>query len=180
MKCLLPLVAAAALLSACHDGPTAAAVPVVTVRDSTPLFQTDSLVYTLARRGLTLDATIGLALRNRTGGPAYLLTCWDEANAALERLDGDSWVPVWHDIIGACPGYLVVAEGGEARYTQRIFGGLPESNVGSRFLVDPPSGVYRLVFPRVLRSFQPQLTLGESLPVEARTSNRFTLVVPSR
>ncbi len=180
MKYLLPILAVA-LLSACQDGPTTPAPPpVVTVRDSTPLFQTDSLVYTLARGNLTLETSVGITLRNRTGGPAYLLNCGGAAAAVLEHLAGDTWVPVWYAIIGACPGQLFVPDGGEVRYTQRIFGGTPESGLGEKFLTDVETGVYRLVFPRVLRSFQPQLPFGEPLPLEARVSNRFTLLVPAK
>jgi hypothetical protein len=178
--------AACALLPACGDpssAPTAGdpSLDRSLVRDTTALFQTDSLTYTLRRGILGYSGVIKVRFTNRTGGTVYFVNCNGITGAGLEKRVGGRWIPAWSPVVPAClSAPITVPAGGSYEEQIGVFGGYPDSNAAPEFTVERIPGIYRAVY-RPLRSYQEVgPTIGEPLPLEYRVSNPVVLNVEPR
>ncbi|MDF1504443.1 hypothetical protein [Roseisolibacter sp. H3M3-2] len=157
-----------------------AAVP-TPARDTTPLFQTDSLAYTLRRTFAVYEVGIAFTFRNATADTAHIVNCGGRTGVALERLRDGVWEPFWDAVNPTCLSpAIVVPPGASYRHALSVYGGLPGSDVVPRFPSAELGGTYRAVFHDVLRSYQDRLPFGEPFPVGARRSNAFVLRMPAR
>lgn len=170
---LVLLVGVALALSGC-GGPT------LPERDEEAPIQTDRLAYELvpADDGLPgVETVIGYEFTNRTGAPLYIVNCNGATAQVLEkRVDGE-WVVVWGNVIPQCLSPAIVIEPGQTIPRElEVFGGDPGCNCAPTFTVEERSGVYRLVLPDVLSSFDPDARpFGTPLPKADRVSNEFRL-----
>jgi hypothetical protein len=150
-------------------------------RDAGASFQTDSLSYTLRLTTIGYFAQMKVIYTNRTLAPAYIVNCTGATSLTLEMVVDGQWKPVWAPVIAAClSAPIVVAPGASYSTVITVSAGYPENNAYPKFAVTELSGVYRAVWHSVLSSYQPALPFGEPLPLEARVSNRFTVVAPAR
>ncbi len=181
MKHIAAGLVAAFALAGCQDptlAPDAREAPssVVSTRDTAALFQTDSLAYTLRAGVSGYEGEIGVTLTNRTNGTIYIVNCREATGVRLEKRTSTGWQTVWSPHIPSCMSApIVVPVGGVRRTRIPIFGGYPNSNAHPQFSVADVAGEYRAVWGSVLSSYQDRLPFGEPLPLESRTSNRFTL-----
>ena len=166
------------IVNGCHDGVLAPDVVTSTplTRDTAALFQTDSLSYTLRTSSIGYQGEVGVTLTNRTTGTIYIVNCGGSTSAPLEKRVGGAWIGVWSPVLPLCLSPpITVPVGGAYRTRITIFGGYPGTNFFPQFQVADVTGEYRAVWGNVLSSYQDRLPFGEPLPLEWRTSNRFTL-----
>lgn len=170
-------------VNGCHDGGIAPDVvaPAPLTRDTAAMFQTDSLAYTLHTGTIGYQGDVGVTLTNRTAGTIYIVNCGGSTSVQLEKRVGVAWQGVWSPAIPLCLSPpITVPVGGAYRTRISIFGGYPGTNTFPQFLVADVTGEYRAVWGSVLSTYQDRLPFGETLPLESRTSNRFTLTAEPR
>lgn len=140
--------------------------------------RTERTEYTVVRNGQFLETAIGLALTNRTDGPAYLATCRGVHPPVLEKRVGDRWVTAYAATVLLCLGPPEVVEPGETfPHALRVSAGLPGSNSHPQFTAGEIPGTYRLRWT-VYRTWEPdggRPGPGEQFPRDAAVSNEFTL-----
>jgi hypothetical protein len=145
-------------------------------RDVAPLFQTDSLAYTMRRVGSVNTVTIGVTFVNRTSDTAYIPNCHGASSMRLDKLVGDEWRPAWSPVVSLCLSAPIVVGVG-ATYTTQIFasGGDLGSNTAPQFAFPEIDGEYRFVWLSLQTDPEPES--GNLFPFETRVSNRFRLSV---
>ena len=171
------------LVNGCQERAISAGVATVSpvTRDAGALFQTDSLAYTLRAGGAGYQADVGVTLTNRTTGTIYIVNCGGATSVQLEKRVGIAWQGVWSPAIPLCLSPpITVSVGSTYRTRISIFGGYPGTNGHPQFSVADVTGEYRAVWGSVLSSYQDRLPFGDPLPLEWRTSNRFTLTAEPR
>jgi|GEM_PF-1429763 len=172
------------LVNGCPERATSPGVTGVSpvVRDTAALFQTDSLAYTLRAGSVGYQADVGVTLTNRTTGTIYIVNCSGSTNVQLEKRVGVAWQGVWSPAIPLCLSLpITVPVGSTYRIRISIFGGYSGTNTYPQFSVADVTGEYRAVWGSVLSTYQDRLpSFGEPLPLEWRTSNRFTLAAEPR
>ncbi|MGH7567859.1 MAG: hypothetical protein ACREL9_02650 [Gemmatimonadales bacterium] len=174
------------MLLACHSAtvPSAGTHPELGAafrRDTTPLFQTDSVIYTLRADSLGYSADIRVRFTNRTSDTTYFVNCDRAIQVSLEKLNDGQWRAVWSPLLPLCLSPpIVVPPGG--RYDTRIdvFGGYSGGNSMPQFSVGEVAGVYRAVWHDALRSYRDHPPFGEPLALEHRLSNRFAFRLQAR
>lgn len=147
--------------------------------DSSPLFRTDSLTYTLQARDGGYFAPVEAVFTNRTGGPVYFLNCNGHTRMLVEQLNGGAWKEAWSHGADHCESPPITVEAGATRrfpahlaVIQILPGEHPEIH-------DMP-GTYRITWTQVLSSYRNQSPFGERLPRSQRVSNIFTLRAPKQ
>jgi hypothetical protein len=150
-------------------------------RDLAALFQTDSLRYTLKAFSGSYDGTIGVVFTNGTPDTAFIVNCAGSTSLALEKLVDGGWVRAWSPVLPACLSPpIVIAPGRQYRSDVRIFSGYVGSNLYPQFSITDITGIYRIVWDNVLRTYQDRLPFGEPVGPDRRVSNRFELIAPPR
>ncbi|MBC7672990.1 MAG: hypothetical protein H7247_11270 [Polaromonas sp.] len=166
------------LITGCDEQATS---PGVATRDTAALLQTDSLAYTLRPTSVGYQAEIGVTLTNRTTGTIFIVNCGGATGVQLEKRVGIAWQGVWSPVIPLCLSPpITVPIGSTYRTRISIFGGYPGTNAYPQFSVADVTGEYRAIWGSVLSTYQDWLPFGDPLPVEWRTSNRFTLTAEPR
>lgn len=173
--------AALALLPACRDAPVApdgaaSGAGAALTRETAPLFQTDSLAYTLVAGSHGYQAEIEVRFTNRTASRVYFVNCNGGTSLSLEKLINFRWQAVWSPALPGCLSPpITVPRGGTHDTRIRVFGGYPGNNAWPKFAVTDVSGTYRAVWHDALWSYQDRLPFGVPLDLEHRVSNRFVL-----
>lgn len=173
--------AALVLLPACSDAPvapvdSATGAGAALTRETAPLFQTDSLSYTLLAGSHGYVAEIEVRFVNRTTGTVFFVNCSGATGVSLEKRILGDWVAVWSPVQPECLSQpITVPPGGTYDSRIGVFGGYPGSNDWPQFAVTNVAGTYRLVWHDALRSYQDRLPFGVPLALEHRVSNRFVL-----
>ncbi len=164
-------------LAVTPEGPSVTTV----TRDTTALFQTDSLAYSLRLGGDWYQGEIGVTFTNRTSGKVYIVNCGGSTGLRLEKRVAGQWQGVWSPIMPACLSKPITVPAG-ATYRTRIAisAGVIGTNTAPQFASPDITGEYRAVWFEVLSSYQDQLPFGEPLSLAARVSNRFVLTAPQR
>jgi hypothetical protein len=171
------------LLGACESpsAPPYVVSELPITRDVGASFQTDSLSYMLRLTSIGYAAQLNVIYTNRTLAPAHIVNCGGATSVALEKLVDGQWQQAWAPALPLClSAPIVVAPGASYSTGISVFAGYPENKAFPKFAVTELSGVYRAVWHSVLSTYQPSLPFGEPLPLEARVSNRFTVVAPAR
>lgn len=147
-------------------------------RDLGSPIQTEHLLYELDRVALGVETEIRYELTNRTDGPVFIVNCNGATGVLLEkRIDG-RWVKAWGNVTPDCLSPpIVVASGETISRTLSVFGGDPGCECGPTFSAGDRDGIYRIVLPDVLESFDPDTyPFGAQIPKDERVSNRFRLL----
>src|SRR4051794_31180176 len=76
---------------ACSDVAGPDDIPAI-IRDTTALFQTDSLAYTLLAGDEWYSGKVGVTFTNRTSGTVYFVNCLDGTGLRLEKRVAGQWV----------------------------------------------------------------------------------------
>ena len=142
------------------------------------MLQTGLLSYHLDVVGERLQTEIRYTFTNRTGAAVYLVNCDGAFELGLEWHTGGVWAPAWGPLVNDCVSPPIAIER-DASYTGTLLvsGGKPGTDIHPEFSSEDPEGNYRIVWTGVLSSFQDELPFGPEIPLEARTSNAFTLEV---
>lgn len=167
---VLAAILAVSLVQAC-DSPT---------NFELPMLLTESASYDFIADGEGLRADITYTFTNRTKGTVYhLVHCGGGSAVTLEQYVEGVWTPAWGTFLNSCLTSPVVIERGATFIdTLNVWGALPGGRFHPQFSSDDPSGTYRLVWHEVLSSLQSDdFPLGPEIPLEARTSNSFELVL---
>lgn len=145
---------------------------------STAAVWTDRASYVVQVRGGADLVDIIVTYANRTGGTVYVASCGGDPPAfTLEKRVGASWVATFSRPcvdVGYAPRAL--AAGDVYVDTLRVFAWSRTSGAEPALRTDLP-GEYRGILD-LLRTWNPgtgEPGLGERLPQDARTSNRFVL-----
>jgi hypothetical protein len=144
-------------------------------RDTTALFQTDSLAYRLTYRDGRYEGTAMVTFRNRTADTVFFIHCNGATGTALQREVNGDWVDVWHSVQNGCfSAPITVAPGDSLRRSVFLFDGYQPDTAAA---VSPGSGsaVHRLVWTAAVKDFAPGVSYGTPLPLEQRASNPFLL-----
>lgn len=154
--------------------------PLVEDRDTSALFQTDSLSYTLDAGNIGYTGAIGVQFTNRTADTTYFVNCNGATGVKLQKLVNGEWRDAYSPVRNDCLSPPITAPpGGTANLPIGVFSGYPGSNSFPKFSVDIP-GVYRAVWTAAVTSYQDRLPFGQPLPFEQRISNRFALRLSPR
>lgn len=142
------------------------------------MLQTGFLSYHLDVVGEGLQTEIRYTFTNRTGAAVYLVNCDGVFEMGLEWHTGGVWAHAWGPLVNDCVSPPMVIER-DAAFTGTLLvsGGRPGTDIHPEFSTEDPDGNYRIVWNGVLSSFQDELPFGPEIPLEARTSNAFTLGV---
>ncbi len=163
---------------------TGARIPDVT-RDQDVFLITEALRYRLRRESTAFAVDIPYTYRNPRPRQVYLPACRADSTPLPPLLQKEmtpgKWARAWAPDGRKCLYNLllpmVLQSGQVVAETLHVRALYARDSITS-FLVEPPQGVYRLVW-RVLESYDPDvLDLGPALPVEQRSSNRFVLDPP--
>lgn len=163
-------------------GPAEASSETALTRDASPLFQTDSLGYTLRNGSLGYEASVTVIYTNRTASPTSFVNCDGGTNYTFEKLVSGQWAFAWSPGIAACLSPpIVVLPGATHTFILSVFGGYPDCRCAPQFAVTDISGVYRAVWGSGFNADDGSGGMtGGPVPLEARISNRFTLTAMSR
>lgn len=144
-------------------------------RDLSTPTQTESLRYTLEAEAGWLRAEIPHVYTNPTGQPVEIVNCNAVIATTLEKHHDGAWVEAWHPVVSLCRSADIVIEPGEAyQDTLRLAAGFQGTNNGTKFQVQPITGVYRLRWDLVYRDSDSEV----QIQTEHRVSNPFVLVDP--
>lgn len=152
------------LLLACEGGALAPG----TESGEAPI-QTDRLQYVLTETDAGWSAEIGYAFTNRTGRAVTVAHCAGAYSLKLQQRRAGGWVDAWPPLLPLCLSVPVVIEPGADRAGTVWFIARPND-----FEVDRVAGVYRIVWTGVFFD-----SSGGEVPLWARVSNAFELVLPS-
>ncbi len=156
------------------DGPDATAAR----QDLLPSFRTDATAYTVRSTEAGFEVTIPFTFTNAGSHTVHVVNCMGETSVQLEKLVDGEWVVAWSAAVPECLGPpIVVRTGQQWEGDVEVSSGLPGSNLYPQFEVAEIPGEYRLVWSDVVIPYNDPARAGEVLPLEQRTSNRFTLSV---
>jgi len=170
------------LLSACSNAPSASEDLLRIARDTSALYQTDSLDYALVHYSdgfynLVVKAT----LTNKTGGPIYISNCAGATGIYLQKQTSDGWQIVRSPILPACLSpAIVIAAGATYTFNVGLDGGDASSNIAPKYRITDLNGEYRLLWDGTFASYDPNIGTGAPLPETSRISNHFLVRVVQR
>jgi hypothetical protein len=166
--------AAVAVLTAasCAES-TAPATPLV--RDTTALFQTDSLRYTLRADDEQWTGVVSWVFTNSTAAPVSFLNCGGQTLLIFQRRVPGGWVSAWGPGTFECLSPPITVEPGQ-QYTATIavhvrYPWLPFSSIAAP---DDMTGTFRIVWERAVPG-DGSFPFSAPLPLEQRVSNAFEL-----
>lgn len=146
-------------------------------REAAPLFQTDSLSYTLRDDGSVYEGRIGVRFTNRTDATVYFENCNGATSLQLEKLEPTGWHVAWSPDIPLCLGPpITVSPRATFDSAVVVVGAHPNTNTEPAFRVSHIPGIYRIVWTDVA-SARHDTAAATPLPLEWRISNRFALTV---
>jgi len=166
---------AAAFMVACSDAPVQSTGPTNIVRDTTALFQTDSLAYALIHRDGTYNMVVDATLTNRTSGPIYISNCAGATGIYLEKQTAAGWTIVRSPILPACLSPpIVIAIGATYTFNVNLAGGDSGSTrFAPQYRVTDLNGEYRLLWDGAFSSYDQNSGTGAPLTENWRVSNHF-------
>ncbi len=137
--------------------------------------RTDRSEYVITRSDRLIEVTIGLTYLNNTGAPVYVPICRAPYPPDLEKHVNEHWLNAYSPGVLRClERPLSIEAGATYRFTYRVAGGLPGSNIGPKFKVQPIAGTYRAVWGLYSKRL-PDGSVTDLLPLAARVSNTFEL-----
>lgn len=146
---------------------------------SDPAFalRTDSAAYTLRRDGVGWRTSIGYEYRNPGPDTVFVVNCNGDVVMNLQKLGSGGWEDVWLAETNACLSDPIVIPPGEAlEGRMSIWGAEPGTPSVSTFATDDFEGEFRLAWHQpVLRYDSDAPNFGQTVPLEERVSNPFTL-----
>ncbi len=166
------------LMAACS-----APEPIEVTRDESAPIQTDRLHYTARLRYEGVEFSIPFTYVNRSADTVFLPNCRVEGrpdlDMALQKRVGASWHRVWGSGTLLCLSPpVVIAPGKTYTDTLEVFGGTPGKQVYPELEVREVEGEYRLVWTQLRGPFDAvRYPQGDTLPLDAKVSNPFTLKV---
>jgi len=170
-----------ALILGCSDATASPDEPTLIARDTTALFQTDSLVYALVHRDGGYSTVVNATLTNRTSEPIYISNCHGATGIYLERRTPAGWQIVRSPILPACLGPpIVVAVGAAYEFNVDLAGGDPRSNLAPQYRTTDLNGEYRLLWDGAFSTYDGNSGTGAPLPEASRVSNDFLIRVVER
>jgi len=145
--------------------------------DSEVAFRTDRTSYALEATEMGVRVDIPFSYTNRTGQDVYVVNCNGIAPPLLEKWAEGRWEIAWVPMVPDCLSPpIVIRDGSAHRDTLRVFAGYGSVDIYPEFQIGERAGRYRLVWERVLWSFDAgAYPFGEKLPSELRISNDFTI-----
>lgn len=150
--------------------------------DADPLFQTDSLQYSLRAGSIGYEARLLVTYTNRTARATSFSNCRGGVNVELEKFVDGQWKWAWSPVMLMCYSQpIVVPPGGTYVLPIAVFGGYPDCRCGPQFNMPEVTGIYRAVWRGGFDVAPPNGGTGsDSLPESARVSNQFLLVAMPR
>jgi hypothetical protein len=140
---------AAAFVAACNDAPASPIGLSAIIRDTTALFQTDSLVYGLVHRGGGYSRVVDALFTNRTTGPIYISNWSGATGIYLQKQTSTGWQIVRSPVLPAClSSPIVVGVGATRDFDVGLAGGEPGSNLVPQYRTTDLDGEYRLLVRR--------------------------------
>lgn len=180
-KCWFTLGLMMALAVGCNDGPVSPGGPTTIARDTTALFQTDSLVYALVHRAGAYNMQVDAILTNRTSGSIYISNCAGATGIYLQKRTSAGWEIVRSPILPACLSPpIVVATGATYAFSVDLVGGDPGSNLAPQYRTTDLNGEYRLLWDGAFASYDGHSGTGAPLGEAQRVSNAFLVRVVDR
>jgi hypothetical protein len=139
--------------------------------------QTDSVFYALRPDGPGWATTIGFSYRNSDSDTVYVVNCNGAILMNLQKRVAGEWIDSWYAEGNDCLSPPVVIPPGEVfRGEIAVWGGEPGNSSFNTFRLTPIDGEYRLLWHRPVYHYNPrQGSFGDTLPLEGRVSNPFTL-----
>lgn len=141
------------------------------------LIQTDSSEYVLRFDDPGWMTRIGFTYHAESD-TVYVVNCNGAILMDLHKLEGGEWKDAWHAEGNACLSPpIVVPPDSDFRGEVIIWGADSTQDSFNTFRVPTIDGEYRLVWNQPVHHYQPELgSFGDTIPLEKRISNRFTLV----
>jgi hypothetical protein len=145
--------------------------------DSTAAIQTDTTFYVLERDERGWGTQIAYRLRNTTEDTMYAINCNGAISIAVEKKEPAGWRTFWAPITNACLSPPFTIPPGETYNAPlSLWGAPPGGNVGPEFSDTTFDGVYRLVWWNLVSHYaEDRQGFGDTLPLDLRVSNEFTL-----
>jgi hypothetical protein len=135
--------------------------------------------YELTRRGGGWETTIDFTFTNPLDETIYVVNCRGGLAVALERWDGEAWVPAWSPVLLQCLSPPIEIAAGESyRASIEVWGSEPGRNHHPEFAVERLDGTYRLVWGNLVLRWRGDYVngaFGDPVPRELRVSNSFEL-----
>ncbi|HEY6829750.1 MAG TPA: hypothetical protein VI259_22985 [Gemmatimonadaceae bacterium] len=170
-----------ALLAACHDTTVSPNETATIARDTTALFQTDSLAYTLIHRDGAYSTNVNVTLTNRSGAAIYISNCHGATGIYLQKQTPSGWQIVRSPVLPACLGPPIIIVVGDAqRFDINLVGGEPGSNLAPQYTTTDLDGEYRLLWDGAFASYDDKTGTGAPMAEASRVSNRFLVRVKSQ
>lgn len=150
-------------------------------KDSDPAISTDRERYVLRAGEFGPEVAIVARFRAPEDRAVYVMNCNGAISSRLQRQVGDGWVDAWAATVNGCLSEpIAIAAGGNHTATVLV---RPRSGAvlypGGKQDGMIEEGTYRLVWDRVLTSFNRQARpVGPELPLTQRISNSFQVAVP--
>jgi len=150
-------------------------------RDTSALFQTDSLGYTLLHHNSAYSMRVEATLTNRTTGSIYISNCAGATGIYLQKRMLSGWEIVRSPILPAClSAPIVVAVGATYTFNLDLIGGEPGSNLLPRYSTTELDGEYRLLWDGAFTTYDNGTGVGAPLAESSRVSNPFLVRVENR
>jgi hypothetical protein len=165
-------------MGACSPPP-----PVEVTRDRSAPIQTDRLQYVARRAYEGVEFSVPFTYTNRSADTVFLPNCRVEGrpdlDMALQKRVRGQWHRVWGSGTLLCLSPpVVIAPGKTYTDTLEVFGGTSGKQVYPELEVREVEGEYRLVWTQLHTGFDSEpYPQGDTLPLDAKVSNPFTLKV---
>ncbi|MGH7714332.1 MAG: hypothetical protein ACREOG_23845 [Gemmatimonadaceae bacterium] len=145
-------------------------------------FQTDLPAYSLRLTPTGYEGAIGVTFTNPTSNAVYIVNCQGGTSLHLDKLVGSRWIVAYAPVVLDClSAPIVIQKGAQYRSVVGIYAGYPGTNFHPKFTVSEISGIYRIVWSDVVRTYDQQRgAWSDPLPEPLRTSNWFTIAAAAR
>jgi hypothetical protein len=171
---------AAAFVAGCND-PASPDWPPAITRDTTALFQTDSVAYGLVHRAGAYSMVVDATFTNRTAGPIYISNCGGATGIYLQKSTSAGWQIVRSPVLPACLSPpIIVGVGATRDFVVDLVGGEPGSNLYPQYSTTDLNGEYRLLWDGAFSSYDANSGTGAPVPESSRVSNHFVVRVVER
>jgi hypothetical protein len=143
---------------------------------STPIM-TDAGDYVVRQQASGMAVDIVIRFQNQSTSRMYIVNCHSILAPVLEKRVGEDWVPYWRGITPLClSSPIVVRPGASIERELRIWGALPGTNQAPQWESADVEGTYRIVLGSVVYRYDDRRQgFGDTVPLELRVSNEFTL-----
>jgi hypothetical protein len=143
----------------------------------TAAIQTDTTFYVLERDEHGWGTQIAYRFRNATADTIYAINCNGAISMAVEKKEPTGWRTFWAPVTNACLSPPITVPPGETFSAPlSLWGAPPGGNVGPAFSDTTIEGTYRLVWWNLVSHYaEDRQGFGDTLPLDLRVSNEFTL-----